>query len=85
MRRKVLFVYISFLILLCLWIYSQAAHILPNEVFEYYKNYFFKDTGAHNLVTAIYLNYRIYDTLFEALTLLISVIGVIYFSRHEGS
>ena len=42
-----------------------------------------KDTMAINAVASIYLNYRIFDTIFEALLLLISVMGVIHFSRHE--
>lgn len=37
-------------------------------------------TGAKNLVSAIYLDYRLFDTLFEALLLLVSVIGVTQFS-----
>lgn len=51
---------------------------------DYYMTFFIKDTAAMNAVTGIYLNYRVFDTLFETLTLLISVIGIIYFSRHEG-
>jgi multicomponent Na+:H+ antiporter subunit B len=42
------------------------------------------ETGSTNVVTAIYLNYRYYDTLFEALMLLFSIIGVIFMSVHEG-
>lgn len=38
------------------------------------------ETAAENIVTGIYLNYRIFDTLFEALLLLVSVIGVSQFS-----
>lgn len=55
-----------------------------NDLHQYYVHYSLADTGALNSVTAIYLNYRIFDTLFETLLLLISVIGIIYFSRHEG-
>ena len=40
-----------------------------------------KDTGADNAVAAIYLNYRVYDTLFEALLLLIAIVGIIHFFR----
>ena len=37
-------------------------------------------TGARNLVAAIYLDYRLFDTLLEALLLLVSVIGVSQFA-----
>ncbi len=50
-----------------------------NSVMENYKN----DTFAENAVAAVYLNYRIFDTIFEALMLLVSVMGVVHFSRHE--
>ena len=43
-----------------------------------------KDTGANNAVSAIYLNYRLWDTLFEALVLLVSAVAVISFSRSNG-
>lgn len=38
------------------------------------------ETGAQNLVTAIYLDFRIFDTLFETLLLLVSVMGIKQFS-----
>lgn len=40
-----------------------------------------EETGATNLVSAIYLGYRAYDTLGEALVLLLAVTGVYYFAR----
>ncbi len=44
------------------------------------KNYVTKqhvaDTSAENAVTAVYLNYRFWDTLFEALILLVSVLAI---------
>ncbi len=42
------------------------------------------DTMANNSVASIYLNYRVFDTIFEALMLLVSVMGVIHFSRHDN-
>lgn len=36
-------------------------------------------TGAENLVTAIYLGYRAYDTLGETIVLLLAVSGVMVF------
>ncbi|MDA3845261.1 MAG: hypothetical protein PF505_01790 [Vallitaleaceae bacterium] len=60
--------------------------VLPeaSQLKAYYMTHFMNDTGALNSVTGIYLNYRVFDTLFETLVLLVSVIGIIYFSRHEG-
>jgi multisubunit Na+/H+ antiporter MnhB subunit len=42
-----------------------------------------RETGATNLVSAIYLGYRAYDTLGEALVLLLAVTGVYFFARDE--
>jgi multicomponent Na+:H+ antiporter subunit B len=42
-----------------------------------------QDTGADNLVTAIYLGYRAYDTLGETIVLLLAVSGVTYLMRNE--
>ena len=38
-----------------------------------------EETGALNLVTAIYLEYRLFDTLGETIVLLLAVSGVIVF------
>ncbi len=37
------------------------------------------ETGAANLVSAIYLNYRLYDTLFEILVFSVAVLGVRFY------
>ena len=47
---------------------------------DYYIENNEKDTAATNAVTAIYLNYRVYDSIFETLILLVSVSAVIHFS-----
>jgi multicomponent Na+:H+ antiporter subunit B len=41
------------------------------------------DTGSINLVTAIYLGYRAYDTLGETIVLLMAVAGVTILVRRE--
>ena len=84
MKRKIIFIYILCIILGFVWLHSSNQEALPNKIMGYYNTYAYRDTAALNFVTAIYLNYRVYDTLFEALMLLISIIGVIYFSKHEG-
>ncbi|MFP4187217.1 MAG: MnhB domain-containing protein [Acholeplasmataceae bacterium] len=42
----------------------------------------FAETGSRNFVTAIYLDYRLFDSLFEAGILLIAVSGVMWISKH---
>ncbi len=51
---------------------EPSAYVLAN---------FEAETGARNAVAAIYLTYRVYDTLFEALLLLIAIIGIMHFFR----
>jgi len=46
-----------------------------------YISRFMYDVGGENAVTAIYLGYRVYDTLFEALVLVISVVAVVHMSH----
>lgn len=40
-------------------------------------------TGAVNIVSAIYLGYRAYDTLGEAIVLLLAVTGVSFFAGRD--
>ncbi|MBM7581877.1 putative MnhB-related membrane protein [Caldicoprobacter guelmensis] len=69
---------------LTLGTYINTIELTGTPAWDYYVRFFKQDTGAGNAVTAIYLNYRIFDTLFEALLLLVSVIAVIYFSWRGG-
>ncbi|MCL2016837.1 MAG: DUF4040 domain-containing protein [Defluviitaleaceae bacterium] len=47
---------------------------------ELYLANFTTDVGGENPVTAIYLGYRVYDTLFEALVVVVSVVAAIHLS-----
>jgi len=44
---------------------------------------FQSDVGGENAVTAIYMGYRMYDTLFEALLLLVSIVAIVHLSWHR--
>jgi multicomponent Na+:H+ antiporter subunit B len=52
---------------------------------EQYLSMFVQDVGGENAVTAIYLGYRMYDTLFEALMLFISIAAVVHLSYYQDS
>ncbi len=46
------------------------------ELSTYVISHFQEDCGTSNAVTAILLNYRMYDTLFEVLILLTAIVGM---------
>ena len=52
---------------------------------EQYLSAFSVDVGGENAVTAIYLGYRLYDTLFEALMLLVSIVAIVHLSEHKDT
>lgn len=51
------------------------------------RNYYIENgqrlTASNNIVTGIYLDFRMYDSLFEALILLTAAVGIHYLNR-EG-
>ena len=49
------------------------------DVANYYIDQGLHDTGAINLVAAIYLSYRAYDTLIETIVLFVAVTGVVFY------
>lgn len=50
----------------------------------FYQTFGYTYTGSLNLVTAIYLDFRLLDTLFEAGILLVAVTGVSYIAQHDN-
>ena len=84
MRRKGLALAV---ILLCLFVLKSTLDISETPDFKlskYYLNQGATDISSPNIVTSIYLFYRYYDTLFEALMLLFSVTGIITLTVHHG-
>ena len=68
-----------------IFLFAMFIYFIP-DASEYkslrdsYMSSFISDVGGSNAVTAIYLGYRVYDTLFEALMVVISVVAVIHMS-----
>lgn len=83
-RRLVLAIFILFVCINTMQFSNLSENQNPRILKDYVLDNAYLDTGAENSVTSIYLYYRYYDTLFEALMLLFSIIAVIYMSIHGG-
>lgn len=67
--------------------FSSAAFeveaLRNNYSWDYYVSKGYEDTGSKNLVTGIYLDYRLFDSIFEASILLISVTGIMFITKKD--
>ena len=68
------------LALMCAFMYFVPYSYAFADLRDMYLHMFRYDVGGENAVTAIYLGYRVYDTLFEALLLVVAVVAVIHMS-----
>ena len=62
---------------------EEMEDLFKNDAKLYFFEHGLDDTGSSNLITAILLDYRLFDSLFEAGILLVAVSGVIWISRHD--
>ena len=85
MKQIAVVLFVVLLMGFVLYLANGEREILPNEVSRHYIENFTADTGAGNAVAAIYLNYRMYDTIFEALILVTSVVGMMHFFTIGGN
>ncbi|WP_461207651.1 MnhB domain-containing protein [Clostridium sp. DL1XJH146] len=83
-RKLVVGLFMIIIASLFIFLYYSEIELVAGGSRYYYLENAFKDTSSKNIVTSIYLDYRLYDTFFEALMLLVSVIGIIHFSRHDS-
>lgn len=80
----------AFLLVLLGGIFA-VFYLVTEDLSELYNNFgktYFQlngllETGSRNLVTAIYLDYRLFDSFFEAGILLVAVAGIIWISKHD--
>jgi len=81
--KKIFFIIIilAIAILFILSVDIEYGNPKNPDVANYYIDQGLHDTGAINLVAAVYLGYRTYDTLIEAIVLFVAVTGVIFYLR----
>lgn len=84
MRKKILAPITIALGLIFLFTYFSTIETFDAVLYELYVEQAQARTGALNIVTAIYLDYRIFDTLLEALLLLTSVVAIFQFIKLES-
>lgn len=80
MRTKIYGIATFLLMLVIVLFYSDNIYTLEPTVYYGYIKNAFSEPNVNNVVTSIYINYRVFDTLFEALLLLISVVAINQFS-----
>jgi multicomponent Na+:H+ antiporter subunit B len=69
-------------------LYGMPDNPIHNQVSERYINEALEDTGVLNMVTAIVLDYRAYDTMFETIVLFTATLAVVITlksSKREGN
>ncbi|MDW7657090.1 MAG: hydrogen gas-evolving membrane-bound hydrogenase subunit E [Bacillota bacterium] len=86
MQRWVKALMLGALAILVIILYRQGHRPTEAIASAWYIDNALQDTGAPNAVAAIYLNYRMFDSLFETLMLLVSALAVIRLSwrSHES-
>ncbi len=65
-------------------ILHPALYEAVPQLARYYTHNFVADTGASNAVSAVYLDYRVMDSLFEVGILLIAVTGILFIAGGTG-
>lgn len=90
LRMVILVIKNGFLMLLLLFLFGVFYFSMEDlevmyETFakRYYLINGVSDTYSTNLVTGIYLDYRLFDSIFEAGILLIAVSGITWISKHD--
>ena len=66
---------LTLFVILTLWMAEHRVELEPS-LFHYVAEHFEEDCGTTNAISAILLNYRMYDTMFEVLILLTAIIGM---------
>jgi multicomponent Na+:H+ antiporter subunit B len=81
-KRVTLILLLAFILFVFITSMSTFDTVYNNAGKVFFSQNGYQDTGSLNLVTGIYLDYRLFDSIFEAAILLIAVSGVMLISEH---
>lgn len=69
----------------CLYTMSRSiaasSGVMNTTSKDFFINTGYENTGAQNIVAAIYLDYRLLDSVFESSLLLVTIAGVLHLSK----
>jgi len=82
-KKMSMVVVLSYVLIIFIIALSDLETLYNNAGKIFFSENGYLDTGSRNLVTAIYLDYRLFDSLFEAGILLVAVSGVLWISQHN--
>jgi len=72
-----------------LFVFSSNILWLEDNIDTTTKDYYIEntlyETGSKNIVTGIYLDYRLFDSIFETSLLLITVSGITFMYKKDDS
>ena len=72
-----------------LFVFSKNISWLEDNIDTTTKDYYIEnsleETGSRNIVTAIYLDYRLFDSIFETSLLLITVSGITFMYKKDNT
>ncbi len=78
-RRRIMIVILLFILSFQIGMNVNSDKYEYNDLSKsYYIEKAYEETSSLNLVTAIYLDYRLFDSFFEASILLVSVTGIAF-------
>jgi multisubunit Na+/H+ antiporter MnhB subunit len=83
LRKTVTMIMLGILLLTFSAVYLDVTRLRNDETKEYYIKNTYEQTGSKNFVTGIYLDYRLFDSIFEAGILLITVTGIAFMTKKE--